>query len=212
MKIPFRYLSAVLVNVLLPWLAYRLAAPHWGNGGGLIASMLPLVAWMSWDLLRHRHFDALSAIVLVGIVMSVAILPFGGGARAHAFEEPVVSGMIGLSFLVSLLLARPLVYYLGRSTIARESPEAVARFERDWNERPELVASIRLMTLVWGICMTMENIVRYWIVWTWPDEAHPANVSKLLSYVVYGGVMLWTVWYRRRMKARADDGTHTAQA
>lgn len=212
MKIPFRYLSAVFVNLFLPWLAYRLGAPHGGHVGGLIASMLPLVAWIGWDLMRHRHFDALSAIVLVGIVLSLAVLPFGGDPRTHAVEEPMVSGMIGLSFLVSLLLPRPMVYYLGRSTIARESPAAVARFEQDWEARPDLVASIRMMTLVWGVCMTMENVVRCWLVWTWPDEPAAVRASKLLGYGVYGGVMLWTVWYRRRMRARAEARTQTAQA
>lgn len=48
----------------LPWLAYRLALPHGGQLGALLASAVPLIAWMSWDLLRYRHFDALSAIVL----------------------------------------------------------------------------------------------------------------------------------------------------
>src|SRR5258706_15050716 len=90
-----------------------------------MASMLRLLAWMAWDLLHHRHFDALSAIVLAGIVLSLAALAISGDPPTRAFEEPMVSGMIGASFLVSLLLPRPLVYYLGRSCItsdARRSP------------------------------------------------------------------------------------------
>ncbi len=210
MKSRFRYLSAVCVNLLLPWLAYRFAAPHWGHVGGLIASMLPLLAWMAWDLLRHRHFDALSAIVLAGIVLSLAALAISGDPPTRAFEEPMVSGMIGASFLVSLLLPRPLVYYLGRSTLARESPESAARFEDDWHERPDLVASIRLMTLVWGVCMTFENIARYWIALTWEGEPRALLASRLLGYAAYGGLTVWTFWYRRRMKARAAARAKTA--
>lgn len=211
MKNRFRYLSAICVNLLLPWLAYHAAAPHWGHVGGLVASTLPLFAWIVWDLSRHRHFDALSAIVLAGIALSLVTLAIGGSEWSRALEEPMVSGMVGASFLVSLLLPRPMVYYLGRSTLARESPERAAQFETDWKARPDLVASIRLMTLVWGVFMTSENVVRYWLVWTWPGDSRAIQASRLLGYGVYGGLTVWTFLYRRRMKARAAAGTRAGQ-
>jgi hypothetical protein len=183
-----------------------------GHVGGLIASILPLVAWMAWDLLRHRHLDALSAIVLVGIVLSLVAMTIGGNGQTRALEEPMVSGMVGASFLVSQLLPRPMVYYLGRSTLARESHGGAEKFEKDWDERPEFVASIRLMTLVWGICMTSENIARCWLVWTWSGEPRAIQASRLLGYGVYGGLMAWTFWYRRRMKARAAAREKTLQS
>ena len=105
MKPRLRYLSALLVNVALPWLAYRLAFPHWGLQGGLVASALPPVAWMTLDLARYRHFDALSALVLAGIALSLIALAAGGDVRLKSLEDPMVSGMIGASFLVSLALA-----------------------------------------------------------------------------------------------------------
>ncbi len=197
MKKRLRYLSAVCVNLLLPWLAFRLAAPHWGDAGGLLASMLPLLAWMAWDLLRHRHFDALSALVLVGIVLSLVALGISGGPEKRVFEEPLVSGMIGASFLVSLLFRRPMVYYLGRSTIARESPARAAEFEQSWALRPRLAAALRMMTLVWGVFMTLENLVRCFIVYSWPGDPRAAHASALLGYAVYGGLTGWTFWYRR---------------
>jgi hypothetical protein len=123
-----RYLSAICINVLLPWLAYRLAYPHWGHLGALSASTLPLIAWISWDLLRFGHFDALSAIVLVGTVFSLTISSILDTPRTRLFEEPIISGLIGIAFLISLALPRPLVFYLGRSTVARERDGGSAQF------------------------------------------------------------------------------------
>ncbi|MFM0500661.1 VC0807 family protein [Paraburkholderia caffeinilytica] len=203
MKARLRYLSALVVNVAFPWLAYRLAFPYYGQLGALIASALPLIAWMSWDLLRYRHFDALSAIVLAGIALSLIAMAAGGGARMRALEDPMVSGMIGASFLVSLALPRPLVYYLGRSTMAREDHRSVERYEKDWRERPALVANIRLMTLVWGLGMTGENLLRTLILLQWPNDPHSALASKVLRYGVYAGLTAWTFWCRRRLKQNA---------
>jgi hypothetical protein len=204
MKPRLRYLCALLINVALPWLAYRLAFPHWGQPGALIASALPLIAWMSWDLVLYRHFDALSALVLVGIVLSL-IATFlaalvGGDTRLRSLESPMVSGMVGLSFLGSLALPRPLVFYLARSTMAREDHRSAERFERRWRERPTLAAYIRLMTIVWGIGMTGENMLRSAIVWQWPNDPHSLTLSNVISYAVYAGLTLWTFWCRRLIK------------
>lgn len=203
MKDRLRYLSALLVNVAFPWLAYRFAFSYYGQFGAVVASALPLIAWMSWDLLRHRHFDALSAIVLVGIVLSLIAMAAGGSTRLRALEDPMVSGMIGISFLVSLALPRPLVFYLGRSTKAREDHRSVEDYEKHWRERPVLVAYIRLMTLVWGLGMTGENVVRSLIIWHWPNNPHSELASDLLRYGVYAGLTLWTFWCRRQLKQDA---------
>lgn len=203
MKLRLRHLTALIVNVAFPWVAYRLAFPHWGQLGALLASALPLIAWMTWDLLRYRHFDALSGIVLAGIALSLIAIAVTRNSRIRAFEDPMVSGMVGASFLVSLTLRRPLVFYLARSTMAREDHRSAESFEKHWRERPTLAAYIRLMTLVWGVGMTGENILRSLIVWQWPDDPRSALASGFLRYGVYAGLTLWTFWCRRRIKQDA---------
>ncbi len=195
-----RYLTAICINVLFPWLAYHLAYPQWGHLGALAASTLPLIAWMTWDLLRFRHFDALSAIVLAGTLFSMAVSYFIDNPRTRLFEAPVISGLIGVVFLISLAFPRPLVFYLGRSTIAREQDGGTAQFEQWWQDNPGLVAVIRKMTLVWGLGLTIENAVRLLLNIEWEDAAWIASVSTFLQYATYGGLTLWTFLERRRIK------------
>ena len=61
MKLRPAFLLELAVNLLLPWLAYRLAAPHWGETGGLIASAVPPVIWSLVELARFRRVDACAA-------------------------------------------------------------------------------------------------------------------------------------------------------
>ncbi|QBQ99479.1 VC0807 family protein [Paraburkholderia pallida] len=202
MKHPFRYLSALCINVLLPWLAYRLALPHWGYLQALAASALPPLAWMAYDYIRLRHFDALSALVLVSITLSLALTLLGRAPLEHAAEAPMISGSIGIVFLLSLLLPRPLVFYLARSKVTRKNRDGAAEFEQHWREHPGLVAVIRRMTVVWGVGLVAENVLRCWIVWTWAGKPEPATVSAVVGYAVYGALTLWTFWYRRRFMKR----------
>ncbi|RZF31710.1 hypothetical protein EVC45_01195 [Paraburkholderia sp. UYCP14C] len=204
MKSRLRYLSALLVNVALPWLAYRLAFPHWGQVGALAASALPLIAWMTVDLLRYHHVDALSALVLAGVLPALATSLVFSDARLLLIEDPMVSGFIGITFLASLALRKPIVFYLARSTMSREDHRSAELFEQHWRNRPTLAAYIRLMTLVWGVGMIGENIVRSAIVLQWPNDPRSALASMALRYGVYGALTLWTFLIRRRIKQDAQ--------
>lgn len=200
MKIPYRYLSALIVNIALPWLAYRLSLAHFGPLGALAMSAVPLVAWIVWDLFHSHHFDTLSALVLAGILPLLAWALIDKRPHHRALEDPMVSGIIGVTFLLSLLLRKPLTYYLARSTIARQSIEEVECFERDYRERPELVALIRRMTLIWGLGLTLENAARYWVVSTASDIHHAVHISIAIRWSIYGSLTLWTIWTRRRLR------------
>jgi hypothetical protein len=193
------------VNFLLPWLAYRLALPHWGELGALYASAAPPILWSLAEFARTRRVDALSVLVLLGIAISCVLMAMGGSPRLLLLRESLVSGAIGVMFLISLPMRRPLIYYLARATVGRKSEEGAARFEKAWEEQASLRRSIRLMTLVWGIGLTAENALRSWLAWNWPVERFLV-VSPVIGYAIYGGLTVWTLWYRRRMKGAAAPG------
>ncbi|WP_095205032.1 VC0807 family protein [Mesorhizobium carmichaelinearum] len=198
------------VNLLLPWLAYRMALPHFGTIGALYASAVPPVAWGLIEFARFRRVDALSALVLLGIALSLMVMALGGSARLLLLRESLVSGAIGVVFLLSLAFRKPMVFYLARATVAREREYGQEHFEALWRERPSLRTSIRLMTLIWGAGLSGETMLRSWLAWHWPIERYLV-VSPVIGYGIYGGLTLWSIWYRTRMKQRgeaaAGDGT-----
>ena len=196
-----RYAFAFIVNVALPAAVYQIALPHFGVPGALAASALPLLAWLGIDLVRYRHFDALSALVLAGIVLSLLILATEPARWLRDAREPLVSGVIGAFFLLSLPLERPLMFYLGRSTLSREHSGREREFDRMWQDRPALVKSIRLMTVVWGVCLVAENAARIWLTCCMAPESGE-RLSLILRYATYAGLTAWTIVYRHRYLKR----------
>ncbi|MEA3090158.1 MAG: hypothetical protein QOJ04_1500 [Caballeronia sp.] len=192
------------VNLVLPWLAYRLALPHWGELGALYASAVPPVIWSLVEFARTRRVDALSILVLLGIALSVVLMALGGSPRLLLMRESVASGAIGVVFLLSLAMRRPLTFYLARATVAREGEGGAERFEALWNERPALRRSVRLMTAVWGLGLTGENALRSWLAWHWPIERFLV-VSPFIGYGIYGALTVWTLMYRKKLQRRATD-------
>ncbi|AME24276.1 MAG: hypothetical protein M3O74_06690 [Pseudomonadota bacterium] len=201
MKIRPAQVIELVVNLLLPWLAYKLALPYWGELGALYASAVPPIVWSLAEFARNRRVDALSVLVLIGIALSIVLMALGGSPRLLLMRESMASGAIGLAFLLSLVARRPLTFYLARATVARESDGGAERFETLWESRPQLRRSIRLMTFAWGLGLTGENLLRAWLAWHWPIERF-LLVSPFIGYGIYGGLTVWTIIYRKRMKAR----------
>ncbi|CAM2155538.1 Transmembrane protein [Pararobbsia alpina] len=189
-----RYALALVVNVVLPVAAYRLAFGHFGQAGALTASAVPLIVWMGIDLLRYQHFDALSALALSAVVMSLLVSVLAPAHWAIATEDPLVSGFTGALFLLSLLLDRPLVFYLARSTMSREKQGNESQFDELWRTRPPIVRAIRVMTAVWGIGLIAENAIRFWLIYHADDGD---RLSTYVRYGVWGGLTVWTILYRR---------------
>jgi hypothetical protein len=208
MKLRPAFVLELAVNLLLPWLAYRLALPHWGETGGLIASAVPPVVWSLVELARFRRVDALSLIVLIGIVLSIGAMALGGSPRMLLLRESLVSGAIGVAFLLSLPMRRPLIFYLARATVAREVAGGAERIDALWNERPAFATSMRLMTAVWGVGLTSETALRSWMAWSWPVERFLV-VSPFIGYGIYGALLVWTLWYRKTLRNGPRDDAQT---
>lgn len=210
MRIKIGTIAELVVNLFLPWLVYRLTLPALGSLGALYASAAPPLAWSLIEFAKVRRVDALSVIVLLGIGLSIATMAIGGSARILLVRESLVSGLIGVAFLLSLLLERPIVYYLARATIARQEANGVGRFERVWNERPLLRANLRMMTATWGAALTAEMLLRCWLAWHWPVE-RSLVVLPIISYAIYGALMVWTLWMQKRMRARENAVQQSAE-
>ncbi|WP_277182275.1 VC0807 family protein [Caballeronia sp. BR00000012568055] len=191
----------LVANLLLPWLAYRLALPHWGEVGALYASAAPPLVWSVVEFLRSRRVDALSALVIFGIALSIITFALGGSARILLVRESLAAGATGIVFLGSLVFEKPLIFYLARATVAREHEDGAQRFETFWRDNASLRASLRLMTLVWGIGLTLETTLRFYFAWTWPIERYLV-VSPIIGYTIYGGLLAWTFWFRGRLVQR----------
>jgi hypothetical protein len=211
MKLRPAFVLELAVNFLLPWLAYRLARPHMDETGALIISAVPPVLWSLIELVRFRRVDALSLMVVAGIVLSVLAMALGGSPRMLLLRESLASGAIGVAFLLSMPMRRPLIFYLARATVAREMDGGAQRFEALWRERPGLAASLRLMTLVWGIGLTIEMALRSWMALTWPIERFLV-VAPFISYGIYGGLPVWTLRYRKTLHGRISEPVRAADA
>ena len=190
------------VNFVLPFLIYSYAAPRLGDVQALLASSVPPILWSIAEFIRHRRLDALSLLVLAGIILSLLAFFGGGGPRMLQLREKLVTGVIGIAFLVSAAIGRPLIYELARAGMARSGSVEVERMQGLRNDR-RFRRSMTIMTVVWGFGLILDVAIGAALVFSLTIKEYMI-VNPFEGYAVLGGLSLWTFWYSRRSKARNE--------
>ncbi len=190
----------VLVNFLLPFLIYD----HWrdslGDVKALMASSIPPILWSIVEFARLRKIDAMSVLVIAGIVLSLVAFIGGGGVKVLQLRENLVTGLIGLVFLGSAAIGKPVVYELARASMLRKGPDGAAELEavRD-NIHVRRVMSV--CTVVWGVGLVAICGLCCALVFMVSIKTY-LLINGPVSYGLAGLIIAWNVWYVVRARAR----------
>jgi hypothetical protein len=191
----------LFANFVAPYLVFELLDGRFGDVISLIASAVPPLLWSIYELIKTRRLDALSVLVVSAIVFTVGATAMGGSARLIQIRDALVTGLVGVMFLASLAMKRPMIFYLARATMARNTESGAAEFEAMW-ERKGVPAAFRMLTLVWGVGLIVQTTIMCYLAWIWPIGRY-LLLSPFIGYGIFGLLMAWSLWFRARRIAAA---------
>lgn len=192
------WLAEIVVNFALPYLIYRLTEAKIGQVEALLAASLPPILWSIVGFALKRRADAVSILVIAGIVLSLLAFFGGGSARFLQLRENLVTGLIGLVFLGSAGIGKPLIYFLARAGKARKSTAEAGAFEQ-LRGGEYFEATMMIMTVVWGTGLMAQTVLACALVFMMPIATY-LIVSPVLGYAVMGALALWTFLYAKRRR------------
>jgi hypothetical protein len=185
----------ILINMVLPWLIYMEAQPALGRVHALMVSALPPLAWSAVQLAVKKRLDALSILVIAGIVLSLAAFFGGGSFRMLELREHLVTGLIGLVFVGSVMIGWPLLDVLLRAMMQGKSQADAAVLARRLENRRQ----VRGLTLAIGSLLLLQTMVAISLVFTLPVRQF-LIVSPLLSYALLGMFVGAVLYLRYRAR------------
>lgn len=185
----------IAVNFALPYVVYRATHDRLGDVNALIASSAPPLGWSVLEFVRRHRIDALSLLVLAGIVLSLIAFIGGGGVRFLQLREQLVSAVIGLVFLGSAAIGKPLIYQLARARIRREAGHA--GWLEALSQDPRFRRVMMVMTLGWGIALVAQSAACVALVFVLSIKSY-LIVGPIIGYAVLGATTAWSFWYGRR--------------
>ena len=197
-----RIAAEVTVNFILPFVIYSWAEHPLGEVRALLASSAPPILWSIVEFALHRRIDALSMLVLGGILLSVLAVLGGGSVRFLQLREKLVTVVIGLIFIGSVIIRRPLIYELARANMLRKSKAEAAQFEA-LSVHADFRRTVTIMTLVVGGGLIADAGISAVLVFTLSIRDY-LIVGPILGYAWLGGLCLWVFWYGRLARRRSE--------
>ncbi len=141
---------SLIVNALCPYLLFRVLEPRFPAGSvlPLLYTMIFPIAGFLLGVLRKGMVDAIAAIALAGIGIHLTVTLLSPNIATALVLRSFQGTIIGLCFLASAAIGRPVILYIARQFVTASGPERRARF--DLAVAQDRARTFSLVTIIWG--------------------------------------------------------------
>lgn len=190
---------SIIINGFIPILVYKVMLLHFSDFVSLIAATIIPLFDSLYSILKLRKVDVFALIMLTGFTLSIIAVFLGGNGRLILLRESFVSGILGMLFILSVALPRPIIFFLAKKFMASGDVEKEALLEDNWHY-PYFRFSFRLLTIVWGLAFVGEALIKVYLVYHISTVAFLA-VSQFVFYGALGFAIAFNVIYQRHIKS-----------
>lgn len=197
----------LLLDVGLPIIAYYgLRFFGFDEYISLLAGTLVAGARTLYVAVKARKLDAFAVFMLVTFTFGLAMTFVTGDARFLLVKDSFGTCLVGLIFLVTAFVGKPMVFYAARR-FAGTTPEKLAAMDRRYAEEPLFRRGFRTMSLVWAGGLLVEAAIRIPLIYLLSVDVM-AGLSQVFSIAFIGLLLLWTM---RFIRARRKEGMYGPQ-
>ncbi|WP_354637860.1 VC0807 family protein [Kitasatospora camelliae] len=191
----------LLFNIIAPIITFNMLKDHgMAEAGALLISSAWPVADLGIYFALHRRLDEFGIFSLVTLSLSALSAVAYNSTKLIFLKDSALTCLIGLGFLVTLLTARPAMFYFGRKFASGGTAEGVARWNGLW-EYEGFRRGQRRLTVIWGVGFIAEALLKAALTYAL-DTSTMLTVSSIMPWAVLGGLIFYTVSYGKRSRAR----------
>ncbi|MCK2220204.1 hypothetical protein MF672_041360 [Actinomadura sp. ATCC 31491] len=202
---------SILFGVVLPFVTYGMLTDR---GVAPVTALLLSSLWPAADVALYlavkRRVDEFGLMMLILLMLGALSSLAYNSTELFFIKDSAITGLLGLTFLGSLALSRPIMFYLGRKFGSDGTPEGRARWDGLW-QYPGFRRIQYLLTTVWGVTFLLEAATRILLTRLLPT-ATMLLVNNVLPIVVVAALVTWTFFMAKRGRARQAAAAVAAQA
>ena len=184
-------LRSLLLNVVAPYLLYRALSSHFEANSVMplaISGLLPIINGL-YGLIGRKTVDVFALFASEGVIVSIVITLLAKSQRAFLIGRSSQSAIMGLVFLASFLMGKPLVLYMARQFSIGDDPASLARFDQV-AKRDDALKAYGFMTVVWALALCLVSGLEFAMIFSLPTNSY----LLLSPFVTYGSYALLVIW------------------
>jgi hypothetical protein len=186
-------------DVALPLAAYYLL--HLAGASDWVALLAGTVAAgirILWVAARDRAWNAFATVMLVSFLVGLGLAFVSGNPRFLLLKDSVLTGTIGLCFLVSTVVGRPLTLAAAQGWGEGRSQSLVVGYHTN----PLLRRGHRVCSLAWGFGLLAEALIRIPLIYLLPVKVM-VGLSTAITVTAVSLLVAFTFGYIRHVRRRA---------
>jgi hypothetical protein len=200
----FRSFTPLLLDLFAPLAVYallsRLGASDFVSLG--LAAALPAI-YIAAAVIRGRPIDRIAILVLILLLVAIALALATGDPRILLAKSAIITGAAGLYILSTLLAEHSFIFHASQRLFAGGDPAKEVTWEARWQTSSGFRRAIRRLTLIWGLGLIGEAIVRAGIIYMLP-VAQAVIWGQVWAIAVLLALIAISVRSARRGRAAAE--------
>ena len=186
---------SVFINVVCAYLLYRLLEPRFHSGSLIplaVSGLLPLFG-LTYGVIRQRSIDVIGFFAAEDIAVSLVALLLAHNATSALVGRSLQNAVLGVLFLGSVLIKRPIMLYVARQFVTGNEPSGKARFDQ-MAARLDARRVYRTMTLIWSLVLFAKSVMSVVIALTCSARQYLV-LSPVFAYASDVLLVWWSFRY-----------------
>jgi hypothetical protein len=199
-----RSFAPLVLDLFAPLATYavlsRLGANDFVSLGA--AAAVPAV-YVAIAAIRGRPIDRIAVLVFILLAVAITLSLVTGDPRILLAKGVIVTGAAGLYMLATLLAEHSFIFHASQRLYANGDLAKEAVWEARWQNSAEFRRAIRRLTLIWGLGLVGEAVVRAGIIYTLP-VAQAVVWGQVWAIAVIGALIVLSIRAARRGAAAVE--------
>ncbi|MET8787713.1 VC0807 family protein [Streptomyces sp. NPDC049097] len=203
----------LIMDVAVPIGSYYLFKDAFGTSTLMalgLSSVVPAVRTV-WGVVEARTINGFAALILFVNVVGLLLSFVAGDPRLMLAKDSGVSSAIGIGILVSVAMGKPMMTAGMKPWLVKGAADREAAWGRLQSGSPAFRRAERVFSVVWGVVLLVECVVRVVGVYTLPVDTMVwlgsvvLAVAMVIGFVVSGALAAGPMAHMLVAEVKAQD-------
>ncbi len=192
--------APIVRDIAVPIGAYfLLTGLGYSDFTGLLAGTLFAGAVLIIETIRARRLEPFAAIMLGVFAFGLIGSLLSGDPRMMIVKDSAGTAIIGIAFLISTAVGKPLTYLSARKILTAAGPAKLAEFEESYRLNPAKRRGFSTLAVAWGVGLVADATVRILLAYQLPIHTM-AWLSPVLSIIFFAPLIALSVHSVKRAR------------